>query len=392
MWRGLSRALTIPRKNPPARVIHTLPYSVQWSRTGMWDVLARAGEGIPGTVVAKSEMRLVLPNGAIYQAGGMDRPDAWRGSYCDEFIIDEADDTQADGQTTAIEPMLADYDGVLVRSGTPKGYGRLKAAYERAGVTRGWSRYLLRYQDTGVLSDHAIETMRAEMQEDEFRQELECSFDAPNSGAYYAKELAHAEADGRIGAVPYDPRLPVWTSWDLGMDDATAIWFIQISPGGELRWIDYLESGGVGLDSYAAALASRPYVYAKHILPHDIDVRELGTGVSRLEVLTRLGVKPIKIVPAMKPIERINALRMLLPRCRFDAAKCAQGLKALWSYRREWNAASETFRPNPVHDWSSHGADAAGHFAVGLEERRVTREAPKFRLARAGSSNAWLGA
>ena len=149
MWRGLKRALTIQRTHPPPRIVHTLPVQVQWSRTGMWDALARAGSLIPGAQVFKSEMRLILPNGAIYQAGGMDKPDSWRGGSADEVILDEYDDTHADGQATAIEPMLADFGGVLVRSGTPKGYGRLKAAYERAGTQPGWSRYLLRWQDTG---------------------------------------------------------------------------------------------------------------------------------------------------------------------------------------------------------------------------------------------------
>ena len=380
MWRGIKRALSIPRRNPPPRVIHTLPYQVQWDRTGLWDMLHAAGLAIPGARAMKSELRLILPNGGVYQAGGMDKPDSWRGGYADEIILDEYDDTQAEGQTTAILPMLADFDGVLVRSGTPKGYGRLKTAFVEAGSTLGHSRYLLRWQDTGVLSNEIIDGLRSEMTPEEFAQEFECSFETPNSGAFFAKDLQQAETEGRITAVPYDPMLPVWTSWDLGMDDSTAIWFVQVSPGGELRWIDYFEAGGVGLETYAALLNSKGYTYAKHILPHDVDVRELGTGVSRLEILNRLGVRPIKVVPAMNPIERITALRMKLPRSRFDAGRCAAGLKALWHYRREWNEKASVFRPNPVHDWASHGSDAAGHLAVGLEERpKIAR--PKLKLS-----------
>ena len=369
MWRGIKRALTIQRTEPPPRVIHTLPAQVQWDRTGMWDTLQRAAAGIPGTRVLKSEMRLILPNGGVYQAGGMDKPDSWRGGYADEVILDEYDDTHAEGQVLAVEPMLADFAGVLVRSGTPKGYGRLKAAYERAGTMPGWSRYLLRWQDTGVLDAQAITDLRSEMTPEEFAQELECSFSAPNSGAYFASALQEAENDGRIGVVPYDPRLPVWTAWDLGMHDSTAIWFVQRSPGGEIRWINYYEAGGVGLEIYAGELARLDYVYAKHILPHDVVVHELGTGMSRLDVLKKLGVRPVKIVPAMNPMERINALRMMLPRSRFDADKCRPGLKALWHYRREWNPGAEMYRPNPVHNWASHAADAAGHLAIGLDER-----------------------
>lgn len=391
MWRGIKRALSIPRTSPPPRVIHTLPYQVQWDRTGMWDRLAAAGAGIPGSRIMKADMRIVLPNGAVFQAGGMDRPDSWRGGYADEVILDEFDDTQADGQATAIEPMLADFDGTLIRSGTPKGFGRLKAAYEKAGATPGHSRYLLRWQDTMALSIDAIDDLRAELTPEEFAQEMECSFDAPNSGSYYGAALQRAQTDGRIGHVPYDAGLPVWTAWDLGMDDSTAIWFVQVSPGGELRWIDHYEGGSVGLSEYAAILATKGYVYVKHLLPHDVDVRELGTGISRLEVLTRLGVRPVKVVPAMPPIERITALRRLMDRSRFDATKCAVGLKSLWHYHREWNARAETFRMAPVHDWSSHSADAAGHFAVGVEERvRLAPPTPAALRARRGGGS-WMG-
>ena len=391
MWRGIKRGLTIARTNPPARIVHTLPTQVQWGKTGMWDALARVGDSIPGARVMKTEGRIVLPNGAVYQTGGMDKPDGWRGGYADEVILDEYDDTHAEGQATAILPMLADYGGVFIRSGTPKGYGKLKAAYEEAKAS-GASSYLLRWQDTGALDDATIADLRAEMTPEEFAQELECSFETPNSGAYFAKQLQEAENDGRIGAVPYDPRMPVWTAWDLGMDDSTAIWFVQISPGGEIRWIDYDEDGGLGLDAYAAKLARRSYVYAKHILPHDVDVRELGTGKSRLDVLSSLGVRPVKVVPSMNPIERINAFRMILPRSRFDAVRCAKGLKALWHYRREWNPAADVFRPNPVHDWASHGADSAGHFAIGFEEKpKVALPKPPVRVIPARAAGAWMG-
>ena len=369
LWRGIMRALSIQRTDPPPRVIHTLPYQVQWARTGLWDRLEQAGNSIDGARVLKSEMRVILPNGGVIQAGGMDKPDSWRGGYADDITLDEADDTQAAGQTTAILPMLGDFDGVLVHSGTPKGFGRLKKSYDDAGQKPGHSRYLLRWWETNTLSADTIEGFRSEMTPEEFAQEFECSFEAPNTGSYFSKSLQLATDQGRIGAVPYDPGLPVWTAWDLGMGDSTAIWFVQVSPGGELRWIDYHEAGGVGLESYAGVLAGKGYVYARHILPHDVDVRELGTGVSRLDVLGRLGVRPVKVVPAMPPIERINALRMLLARSRFDAGRCALGLKSLWAYHREWNAGLEVFRPNPVHDWSSHAADAAGHFAIGVEER-----------------------
>ena len=395
MWRGLKRALTIPRQNPPPRIIHTLPFQVQWDRTGLWDRLAHAAKGIPGARPLKSDMRLLLPNGAVYQAGGMDRPDSWRGGYADEVILDEYDDTQAEGQSTAIEPMLADFGGVLLRSGTPKGFGRLKGAYDRAKADPEYSTYLLTYRDTGVLGDEAIAALRKEMTEEEFAQEMECSFEAPNSGAYYAKLMQAAESQGRIGSVPYDPALPVWTAWDLGMDDAMAIWFAQLAPGGEARIIGYYENSGMGLEHYTAEIGRRGYSnFAGHILPHDAEVRELTAGGrTRVEFLHGLGLKQTVVLSGGpgSVSDGVSAARMMLPRCRFDANACAQGIKSLWHYHRDWNDDLKVFRANAVHDWSSHAADAFRYLAVGMREKAA---APVLKMPpippQSFSQNAWM--
>ena len=393
MWRGIKRALTIARSNPPPRVIHTLPYQVQWDRTGLWDRLAEAGKAIPGARVLVSDRRVILPNGGVYQAGGMDKPDSWRGGYADEVILDEYDDTQADGQATAILPMLADYGGVLVRSGTPKGFGRLKAAYDEA-VGPGQSRYLLRWQDTNVLSEEAIFQMRQEMTPEEFAQEFECSFDAPNSGAYYAKLMQDCDRDGRICDVPHDRLLPVFTAWDLGINDSTAIWCIQTTRSGQWRVIRYIEDSGADLSHYVRILQQTGWQFSQHLLPHDVEVSELGTGRSRRDVLQSLGLKNIVTVPAGpgSVADGINATKMLLPKCWFDRNGTAPGVKALWNYRREWNEKGQVFRSQPVHDWTSHAADAFRYAAMGGREPRAIEHKPAYQGRRKTSSTNWMAA
>jgi phage terminase large subunit len=395
MWRGLKRALTDPKPLP--RVVHILPYGVMWSRTGLWDQLTRAAESIPGATVRRSEMLVRLPNGGIYQAGGADNPDSWRGGYADECIIDEADDTPPSLVPLVIEPMLADRNGSLVRSGTPKGRGVLQAAYDRARVTAGHSAYLLDYRKTGALSPEAIERLRTEMSEEEFAQELECSFNAPNSGSYYGKAMDEAERAGRITSVPHDPALKVWTAWDLGIDDSTAIWCAQLTRGGEWRLIDYIEDSGVGLDHYVRLLQQRPYVYERHLLPHDAQARELGSGKSRTETLHSLGVQPTRIVRQHSVADGINAVRMVLPRAWFDAERCAKGIHALRHYRREWNEAAQTWRSSPVHDHASHGADAARYLCLGAREDRakaddiIERQFPRHPVFHEGAQNTgWM--
>ncbi len=390
MWRGLRRALLEPQPSP--RVIHILPYGVMWTRTGLWDQAARAAEAIPGAIVRRSELAIKLPNGGTWQAGGADNPDSWRGGGADEVCIDEFDDTPQTLVPLVIEPMLADRAGSLVRSGTPKGRGLLEAAYARAKVSAGYSAYLLDYRATGALSHEAIERLRAEMTAEEFAQELECSFESPNSGSYYGRLLQEAETDGRITAVPYDPALPVWTAWDLGMDDLTAIWFAQISRSGQWRLIDYIEDSGAGLDHYARLLQAKPYTYERHILPHDARVRELGSGRSRLETFRSLGLTPHRVLDGDSVADGINAVRMVLPKCWIDAAKCAQGIKALRHYRREWNEAAQTWRASPVHDFASHGADALRYLAMGHREATAPAapaKPPPREIGRPGTS--WMG-
>lgn len=183
-------------------------------------------------------------------------------------------------------------------------------------------------------------------------------------GAYYTVEMREANAEGRIGSAPYDRSVGVVTAWDLGVGDSTAIWFAQMV-GPEVRLIDYYESSGVGLDHYVAILNSKGYNYTDHILPHDVRVRELGTGKSRLETLDSLGVRPITIAAQLNVDDGIQAVRSLLGRAWFDEEKCERGIDCLRQYRRDYDENNKSFKARPLHDWSSHGADAMRYLAIG---------------------------
>jgi Terminase large subunit, T4likevirus-type, N-terminal len=185
-------------------------------------------------------------------------------------------------------------------------------------------------------------------------------------GAYYAREMQTARDAGRITAVPLEPRLPVWTAWDLGVGDSTAIWFVQSSPSGQRRLIDYYEASGEGLPHYAKVLNDRGYTYGGHIAPHDIEVRELGSGQSRLETAARLGIK-FTVAPRLSFEDGINASRMLIPQCWFDTDKCAVGIEALCNYRKDYNQRLGEFTARPVHDVYSHGSDAFRYLAVSVD-------------------------
>jgi phage terminase large subunit len=165
--------------------------------------------------------------------------------------------------------------------------------------------------------------------------------------------------------VPWERGAPVTTAWDLGIGDSTAIWFAQ-QVGKEVRLIDYYEASGVGLDHYAKMLREKPYSYGEHLLPHDVEHQELSTGRTRKETLEGLGFQ-CTVVPKLGVDEGIHAARLLLPRCWFDAVKCATGIEALRQYKVDYDERMKVFKKTPRHDWASHAADALRYLAVGLQ-------------------------
>lgn len=181
-------------------------------------------------------------------------------------------------------------------------------------------------------------------------------------GAYYVRELLAAREQGRIAVVPVVPGVPVHTAWDLGIGDSTAIWFFQMI-GNEVRIVDFYEASGHGLPHYAEMLAAKGYLYGDDWVPHDAKVRELGTGRTRVETLISLGRKP-RIVPAHNLMDGINAVRETLPHCWFDEGRTDFGLDALRQYRSEFNEDNAVFSDRPLHDWTSHAADAFRYLAM----------------------------
>lgn len=197
------------------------------------------------------------------------------------------------------------------------------------------------------------------------------------NGAIYAAELEAAYNDNRICNVPYDPMLPVYTAWDLGMLSSTAIWFAQVIRGGEVRLIDYYEASGEGFAHYASVLQQRGYVYDAHYAPHDISVREIGTGKSRLEMAFGLGIS-FTTAPRYSLEDGINAVRALFPRIYIDKVRCAPGINSLARYVRAYNARMGEFTATPVTDQASHGADALRYLAISITDAQITRSTDNY--------------
>lgn len=189
------------------------------------------------------------------------------------------------------------------------------------------------------------------------------SWEQSNQGTYYGRLISDARVANRIGHIPYDDALPVYTAWDLGYNDSTAIWFFQIY-GKEIRLIDY-EEGGDSLEYWLGVVKKKDYVYEKHIAPHDIMVHEYTSGMTRQSAARKLGINFIPC-PKLDVIRGIDASRNILNRCWFDEKKCEKGIKALENYKKEWDDRRGCWRSTPLHNWASHGADSFRTLATGL--------------------------
>lgn len=351
------------------RFAYLSPFLKQ-SKTVAWDYLREAvAPLLPfGAGIHESELRADYPNGGQVRLYGADNIDALRGIYLDGVVLDEYADMDPRVWPEVIRPALSDRQGWAVFIGTPKGRNAFFETWRRAQAEPDWYSVMLRASETGLIAASELELARKDLSEDQYAQEFECSFDAAIVGSYYGKLMGQAEADKRITGVPYEPAAQVWTAWDLGIRDATAIWFAQVV-GREIRLIDYYEATGADLGHYVREIVGKPYIYAGHIVPHDAQAKELGTGKSRLEVLEGLGLRSLNVAPIHRVEDGINAVRVTLPKCWFDATKCARGIDALKLYRAEYDEKLQALKPRPVHDWASHAADAFRYLAITLDWR-----------------------
>ena len=374
----IKTTLTCPLPRP--RTAFVAPTFAQAKRIA-WDYVKFYAGVIPGVQFNETELRADFPNGGRIMLLSAENPDALRGIYLDECVFDEFGMQNPRVWGEVVRPALSDRQGSACFLGTPAGHNHFYDLLETAkgqlaeGST-DWYFKICKASDTGIVRPEELEAAQAQMTPEQYEQEYECSFTAAIIGAYYGKLLSDADDSGRVTRVPYDPAYPVHTAWDLGINDSTAIWFAQVFRGGAVNVIDYYESSGVGLDHYADVLNRKDYTYGDHLAPHDIEVRELGSGKSRWETAYSLGLR-FRVIPKMKVADGINAARMLIPKCYFDRDKCGEGLEMLRQYRQEWDEKRKMFRDHPRHDYTSHAADAFRYLAVGLENREVMRKPPQ---------------
>lgn len=361
---------------------HLLPQQNQ-ARKAIWDAIdphtsqRRIDNAFPQALretTREQDMMIRFKSGSTWQVIGSDNYDALVGTPPVGVVFSEwaLSNPQA---WSLIRPILLENNGWALFITTPRGRNHAHRMFEMARSSDGWFAERLVATETQVFDAAALANEKAELIDERgeedgeaiFQQEYMTSFSAGLPGAYYAKLIDTAEANGRIGFVPYDPSKQVHTAWDLGRNDATAIWFVQANGSG---WdvVDYYANTSVGIDHYVIALKEKGYNYGEHLLPHDAENETLGVQLGSIEATIKAmapGWK-VRVVPRTKSVANdINEVRQILPLCRFDKDKCAKGLDALRAYRRIWDEKLKAYRDTPLHDWASDPADAFRTFAIG---------------------------
>lgn len=350
------KALQCPRNRP--QVGYYCPTFSQAKKVA-WPYLRDFCSAMPGTTFNEAELRVTLAGGQVIQLGSADNPDSSRGMYWDFVVLDEPAQMPPRMWSEIIRPSLSDRRGGALFIGTPAGrHGLLYDTFNAAESDPEWFSGMYRASETGILEDDELASAMRTMSAEEYAQEYECSWDAAVRGAYYAAAMNLATIT-RVAPVR-DQKVHI--AIDLGMNDATAAWFFQIE-GNVIKLFDFAQYTNMGLPDIVADWRSRGHVYGKVIAPHDIMVRSLSTGSTRLSTMQNLGCDVI-VADNETINDGIESVRQMLPRCEFDREKCGDGIEALRQYRADWQDKKGVLMLKPLHDWTSHAADAMRYLAV----------------------------
>lgn len=373
------RAMRTQKKN--AFYGYLAPYFGQ-AKQAAFLYLKDAVRQIPGHKISESETTVTLPNGARIRVFGADNADALRGLYFDGIVLDEAGDMAGRVWSEVIRPALADRQGWAVFIGTPRGKNNKLWEMRNAAIENksgNWFYKCLPASESGILPQSELDAAKEEMEDFEYQQEFQCSFEAAIRGSYYGGHIARIEQLGQITKVDVDMSEPVTIAMDIGFADATAIWFWQVI-NGQVRFIDYWEETGYDAEEVVEVLSNRPYNYETWYIPHDAVARTFATKKSVLDTF-RAANAPAQVVKRLDINDGIDAVRKTLRTYPivFDAQRCARGIEALRNYSRKWDADRKVYSDKASHDQWSHGADAFRYAAVSINTTSIQNSVEKAR-------------
>lgn len=315
--------------------------------------------------INSQEMKIRFINGSLLQVVGSDSYDSLMGTNPQLCVFSEYA-LQNPEAYKFIRPILLANGGTAIFISTPRGHNAFFELYNLAKQSADWFCEKLTVEDTMHVPIEEIEKdiERGEYSREFADQEFWTSFDLGVTGAFYSKALDRCRINGQLSIVPWDVAHRVYTAWDLGVRDSTAIIFFQIV-GSAVHIIDCYQNAKEGLEHYAKLIQSKPYLYAGHIAPHDIAVKEFGTGLTRLEQADALGID-FTVCDRLSLMDGIEAVRAALSRIWIDKERGQKLIQALESYQQEYDAKNKVYKSTPLHNFASHYADAMRYLCIML--------------------------
>lgn len=356
---------------------HCLP-TLRQGRKVVWDNITSEGRNLvqqtfPRELVKRrheDEMKLELVNGSIVQVVGADNFDALVGSSPVHVTFSEWALTDPRSYDY-VRPILRENNGSVSFIFTPRGYNHGWKTLQVAKRLPGAFVSVMTIEDTGVLTEDDIALERAmDMPAELIAQEYYCDFSVANVGAIVGRYITAAEREGRITPdAVHAPGTRVVVSCDLGYRDAAAFWWWQIGPDG-FDLISYDEDSGLDAPEWIDRIKGHGYPIDHVYLPHDARAKTMATRHTVVEQFAQ--AFQCSIVPRSTLQDRINAARIVIPRCRFHPDETARGLEVLRSWSFKYDEERKVFSSEPDHNWASHGGDA---FSYGAQMvREILRE------------------
>lgn len=362
----------------------------------IWEGFTKGGrrffDYIPPEIIkgrpSKLDMRVDLINGSQIKLQGSDAIDRIVGTNPYGIVFTEFSLHKPEAWHY-LRPILAENGGWALFNGTPRGLNHLYELYKDAlkgESAYNWFVQFLTRDDTGIPTLDAIEEeRRSGMPEELIQQEFYCSFTSGSVGSYYGDTINMIRENGQITRVPYEPRLPVYTSWDIGRNDATAVWFFQ-PHGYEIRVIDYYEEFNKRMQLHLKAVGEKPYLYEDHFGPFDLEVVAMFATRSRREKALDYGID-FTVCPRHSLEEGHDAVRDFLLKCYFDQGKCFDGINALMGYQKKYDPKTKAYSDTPMRNWAKHGADSfrIGAMMEDFMDSHSSYDAPKVMRAFQGT-------
>jgi len=364
-------------------ILYALPTYGQGRRV-IWDCITTDGKQLLDYIpkrfiknVNNSDMKISFVNNSQIQVIGADSYNTsivGRNPYAIVFSEWSRCDPKA---YDFARPILANNGGWCLMITTPFGANHCKQLFTYANTLKDWFVYLRKTSEIKHIPQDILDLEQAQMSEELYAQEYECSFDRGIDGSIYGKLISRIRDNNQLTHVPWDPSLLTYTAWDIGISDLCVVVFFQVAyDGGSIRIIDCYSRSGMGLDHYVKMLQDKPYIYAEHFGPHDLRVREFGdSGISRFEKAGQLGLD-FEVLPQASVVDGIENVMTHFPRFVIDNVKCRRLIEALEFYHREWSDEKQCYSPKPVHDFSSNFADAIRYMcqAIPRTKKGLTSE------------------